>query len=733
MPNPTRIDALSSLDPVKQAPPRPKQPRAEPLFAWLRAHGMILLVALLGGIFSLFLFLSVRLQITHHLRQEFAWVAQDRHRAVQKSLESATTALHELHDLFQSAPEINEPTFQRIATLIRGRHPGIESLQWIALTPARDAQPESARVTFLEPVSFPLFTRGHDHYRDPPQRTWLEEARDGGAMVVSQRIALTPDDPHRFGFLAALPVYHSDVRAISVLERHAALTGYILGVFQFATLTEQAISLLEPRGVECIILDDRAPPEARFLHFYASRLTAAPFSFANPRDWQAWIERPDPKLTASNRIGNRDWSITCSQTDHFRSAEWFVHGDWVVFLAGLLLTSLLVHHLWRINRELTLRTRMARRLEKSERLLSILFYRSPDTIRLVDRFGAPLLINRTRAIIDNDDSDPLVVQPEGFGELYRHTLERAFAMNEVHHLHHRARHDRWFEIRIVPLREETGAPTAMVVTTDISEIKLLEEQAAKNARLAALGLMAAGVAHEINNPNNSIYYNASLLADAWPTVKSILDDYHREQGDFVLSGISYTEMGEKIPKIIGWILDNTERIKKIVEVLKNLTRNESATVRQPVDLAELARGALVLLNTTIQKHTERFTHHFPEHLPPVSGHPQQLEQVLINILVNALQSLPDRSRGVHLEATLDQANRQVILIVRDQGCGIHPTVLEKITEPFFTTRLEKGGTGLGLSISASIIKNHGGRLRFESQPDQGTTVFVHLPCHGDFA
>ncbi|GAB0057683.1 Adaptive-response sensory-kinase SasA [Candidatus Magnetaquicoccaceae bacterium FCR-1] len=715
------------------SPPHPEKPPTAPPLAWLRAHGLILLVALLGGIFSLFLFLSVRLQITHHLRQEFAWVAQDRHRAVQKSLESATIALHELHDLIQSAPEVNESTFQRLATLIRGRHPGIESLQWITLTPARNDQPEAARVTHLEPFSFPLFSRGHDHYADPLQRSWLEEARDSGAMVVSQRIALTPGDPNRFGFLAALPVYRSDVRALSVLERHAFLSGYILGVFQFATLAEQAIALLEPRGVECIILDDRAPPEARFLHFYASRLIGAPFSFADPHDWKAWIERPNPKLTATNRFGNRDWSITCSQTDHFRSAEWFVHGDWVVFLAGLLLTSLLVHHLWRINRELILRTRMARRLEKSERLLSILFYRSPDTIRLVDRLGNPLLINRTRAVIDNDASDPLVVQPEGFQELYRHTLEQAFAMNEVRHLHHRAGHDRWFEIRVVPLREETGAPTAMVVTTDISVIKLLEEQAAKNARLAALGLMAAGVAHEINNPNNSIYYNASMLADAWPTVKSILDDYHREQGDFVISGLSYAEMGEKIPKIIGWILDNTERIKKIVEALKNLSRDESTTVRHPVDLAELARGALVLLNTTIQSHTERFTHHFPENLPPVSGHPQQLEQVLINILVNALQSLPDRGHGVHLEAVHDETNRQVILIVRDQGCGIPPAVLEKITEPFFTTRLEKGGTGLGLSISASIVKNHGGRLRFESRPDQGTTVFVHLPCHGDLA
>ncbi|MBF0417368.1 MAG: CHASE domain-containing protein, partial [Magnetococcales bacterium] len=554
--------------------------------AWLRTHGLIVLVAILGLLLSALLFASVRFQITHHLGQEFEWVAQDRQRVVKKSLETATSAVHELHELFQSAPEIDEPTFQRIATLIRARHPGIESLQWIPLTAAHADRPESARVAFSHPHAFQPFACGHDHYADPFQRALLEEARSSGNMVVSQRIELTPGDPHRFGFLAALPVYASDVRQVSVLERHAALTGYILGVFQFATLAEQAIAMLEPRGVECIILDDHAPPEARFLHFYASRLTGAPLSFADPLDWQTWIARPDPKLTATSRIGNRDWSIICSQTDHFRSAEWFEHGDWVALLAGILLTSLLVHHLWRINRELLLRTRMAHRLEKSERLLSLLFYRSPDTIRLVDRQGKPLLINRTRAAMSREPGDPLSTRTEGFQERYRQALERAFAQKEVHNLQLRAALDRWYEIRIVPLPEETGATTAMVVTTDISEIKLLEEQAAKNARLASLGLMAAGVAHEINNPNNAIYYNATLLADAWPTVKTILDEYYQDQGEFALSGLPYSEMGEKIPKIITWILDNTERIKKIVELLKNLVRNESPTTCQPVDLAE---------------------------------------------------------------------------------------------------------------------------------------------------
>ncbi|MBF0190650.1 MAG: CHASE domain-containing protein [Magnetococcales bacterium] len=724
------------MNPVPSMPPLPLSAPAVRQRAGiqhlLRTHSMILLVAASGLLFSLATFFGVRAQITHQLTQEFEWVAQDRHRAVRKGLESALGAIHELNDLFVSSPGIQAPTFQRVANLIRSRYPEIESLQWVTVKPLPGSDDaEHALVTFLESSAGADIRIGFNHYADPIRHKLLEEARDTGRMVVSGRIPLSPDNPHRLGFLAAQPVYHPNLPLATVLERHHGLKGYIIGVFQFANLAEEAISMLEPRGVECIILDDQAPEAERFLHFYASRLTDPPFTFQHPQDWQRWLGQTDAKLSATTRLGNQLWSITCAQTSHFRSAEWFIHGDWFTLMTGILLTGLLTHYLLRIRTDLAIRTHMAQQLEKSERLLSVLFHRSPDIIRLVDRQGRPLLINRPPESAHPNSDDPLRAASPEFHAAYVHALTQTFERRETHHFHHRATDDRWWEVRIVPLDTETGLHSAMVVATDISENKMLEEQAAKNARLASLGLMAAGVAHEINNPNNSIYYNASLLADAWNTVKPILDEYYRDNGEFAISGLPYSEMGEKIPHIIGWILDNTERIKKIVERLKNLTRDDAGLDKQPVDLLQVTQGTLLLLHNTIQKHTERFSFHIPSHLPKVMGDARQLEQVLVNLIVNALQSLPDRNRAIHLEAALDASGREVIVIVRDQGRGIHPSYLEKITEPFFTTRLERGGTGLGLSISASIIKNHGGRLRFESEVDSGTTVFIHLSCAGD--
>ena len=134
-----------------------------------------------------------------------------------------------------------------------------------------------------------------------------------------------------------------------------------------------------------------------------------------------------------------------------------------------------------------------------------------------------------------------------------------------------------------------------------------------------------------------------------------------------------------------------------------------------------------LLSTQIKKHTENFRLACAGDLPAVRGSSQQLEQVIINLVMNALQALPDKKRGVHISTSFDNASSCVTIQVTDEGLGMPPDVLNRVTEPFFTTRLDQGGTGLGLSISYSIIKDHKGSLKFDSEPGRGTRVSVMLP------
>ena len=118
----------------------------------------------------------------------------------------------------------------------------------------------------------------------------------------------------------------------------------------------------------------------------------------------------------------------------------------------------------------------------------------------------------------------------------------------------------------------------------------------------------------------------------------------------------------------------------------------------------------------------------PDGLPAVRGNSQQLEQVYINALLNALQALPDRTRGVHISAGFDADNDVLWVAIRDEGRGISERDLGRLTEPFFTTRADVGGTGLGLSISRSIVERHGGSMGFDSVLGGGTTITIRIPA-----
>ncbi len=149
---------------------------------------------------------------------------------------------------------------------------------------------------------------------------------------------------------------------------------------------------------------------------------------------------------------------------------------------------------------------------------------------------------------------------------------------------------------------------------------------------------------------------------------------------------------------------------------------------ETVDIQQVLQAAVMILHNQIQKFTDVCTLEVPDGLPYVAGNSQQLEQVFINVLLNALQALPERTRGVHISAGFDADSGMLWITVRDEGRGISERDLGRLTEPFFTTRTDAGGTGLGLSISRSIIERHGGSLSFESVSGVGTTVTIRVPA-----
>jgi polar amino acid transport system substrate-binding protein len=144
-----------------------------------------------------------------------------------------------------------------------------------------------------------------------------------------------------------------------------------------------------------------------------------------------------------------------------------------------------------------------------------------------------------------------------------------------------------------------------------------------------------------------------------------------------------------------------------------------------VDLNSVINSALSLLSNMVKKSTDRFSLAADQKLPLVKGNFQRLEQVLINLIQNACQALPNRKRGITVSTCRDGGH--VVLSVEDEGIGITPETLPRIMDPFFSTKHDSGGVGLGLAISSTIVKQHGGEMRFISEPGKGTRAEVILP------
>ncbi len=216
-------------------------------------------------------------------------------------------------------------------------------------------------------------------------------------------------------------------------------------------------------------------------------------------------------------------------------------------------------------------------------------------------------------------------------------------------------------------------------------------------KLSALGRMAASIAHEINNPLGAILLHLYLIQKALPTDSPILQD-------------------------LDVIQNQVESIGRLVEQLRSFSKPPRQD-RRPVSLNEVLEGVLTLTGKDLQKHNIRIETDLDPTLPAIVASPNQLEEVFLNMVINARDAMPDG--GALTIATA--ANGQYIQArVADTGTGIPSDVVDRIFEPFFTTKGEEG-TGLGLAISHSIVEDHGGAIRVESQPQQGTTFIIQFP------
>ena len=238
----------------------------------------------------------------------------------------------------------------------------------------------------------------------------------------------------------------------------------------------------------------------------------------------------------------------------------------------------------------------------------------------------------------------------------------------------------------------------MVLIQDLSEIKELEEELRHNEKLAALGKMAAGVAHELRNPLSSIKGLAVLLRSRFNE-----DTSDQETADILVREV------ERLNRSIGELLDYARP-------------HNLETMR--ISLVPVLKKAMSLIRVDAEAMGIAMKEDFAENLPLIEADQDKLNQVFLNLFLNSVQAMEN---GGILQVGTSVENNRVICTIEDTGCGVEPQYASKVFDPYFTTKNE--GTGLGLAISAKIVEEHGGTIEFESIANKGTIVKVSLPCY----
>jgi polar amino acid transport system substrate-binding protein len=271
------------------------------------------------------------------------------------------------------------------------------------------------------------------------------------------------------------------------------------------------------------------------------------------------------------------------------------------------------------------------------------------------------------------------------------------------------------------LKRKVASKTASL-SQALDELQANQLQLMQADKMAALGVLVSGVAHEINNPNGLILLNTPIVQRAFFDIAHILDDYYEKNGDFLVGGIRYSRMKSEIPEILEDIHGSALRIKRIVNDLKDFARRDDTGTKEVVELNECLRTAIRLIEPEIKKSTDNFSVIFTPYPANVFGNSQRIEQVIVNMLLNACQALITREQKI--SAVVSSENGQLILEIEDGGKGISKDDMSHIAEPFFTTKRDSGGTGLGVAVSDSIMKEHNGSISFVSEQGKGTKVIL---------
>jgi two-component system NtrC family sensor kinase len=273
-----------------------------------------------------------------------------------------------------------------------------------------------------------------------------------------------------------------------------------------------------------------------------------------------------------------------------------------------------------------------------------------------------------------------------------------------------------------------GAASFLSIQRDLNEqVRERSQEVIRNEQLASVGFLAAGVAHEINNPLASIAWSAEALESRLHRILHPVEPQENNGTEQETSDIQGVDLNT-LRSYLRRIQDEAFRCKGITERLLDFARLGTEQRKQSIDMNEIVQDVVDMVRHLGQFRSQRIEFH-PRPMPMIAwASPQEMKQVILNLLTNSLESLDPTREGGCVKITIEALSDSLRLVIEDNGCGMTDEVLQHLFEPFFTRRRDGRGTGLGLPITSRIIADHGGRITPKSQGlNQGSRFEIILP------
>ena len=280
------------------------------------------------------------------------------------------------------------------------------------------------------------------------------------------------------------------------------------------------------------------------------------------------------------------------------------------------------------------------------------------------------------------------------------------------------------ELAAMRLLADKAEARQRLAEKDLLEIQSQLQQAQK---METLGTLVAGVAHEINNPINLIMYNIPLLKKIWMDFLPLLMERKQIEPERKFGGFAYDFLSDNLDQLVADMDMAAQRIAKTVSDLKNYSRQSNVAEKLPMQVNSAVKNALRLAQSTLRKSDVNIKLNLADDLPDIEGNLQSIEQIILNITINAIHAVNHNRGEIEIETGLRIKDGMVYIRITDNGCGISPAIVDKIFLPFVTDKQSEGGTGLGLSVTYSLVKANDGEIEFETSQDRGTSFNVYLP------